>query len=144
MIKAFNALRISASGLSAERLRMDTIASNIANATTTRGENGQPYRRKIAVFQENLNRELNLKTGENEDNMLGVKAVGIQEDQSELRRMYDPSHPDADEEGYVTMPNVNILNEMADMIAATRAYEANVTTMNSEKSMFLKALEIGK
>lgn len=144
MIKAFNALRISASGLSAERLRMDTIASNIANATTTRGENGQPYRRKIAVFQENLNRELNLKTGETEANMLGVKAVGIQEDQSELRRMYDPSHPDADEEGYVTMPNVNILNEMADMIAATRAYEANVTTMNSEKSMFLKALEIGR
>jgi flagellar basal-body rod protein FlgC len=144
MLKAFNSLRISASGLSAERLRMDTIASNIANVTTTRGEDGQPYKRKIAVFQENLERELNNKNGKIEETMLGVKAVGIEEDASELRRVYDPSHPDADEEGYVEMPNVNILNEMADMISATRAYEANVTAMNATKGMFLKALEIGK
>lgn len=144
MMKAFNSLRISASGLSAERLRMDTIASNIANAETTRGENGQPYIRKIAVFQENLNKELNPSNGKNEQNMLGVKAVGIVEDPTPLRRVYDPTHPDADAEGYVTMPNVNILNEMADMIASTRAYEANVSAMNSEKSMFLKALEIGR
>lgn len=144
MMKAFNSLRISASGLSAERLRMDTIASNIANAETTRGENGQPYIRKIAVFQENLNKELNPGTGRSEQNMLGVKAVGIVEDPTPLRRVYDPTHPDADAEGYVTMPNVNILNEMADMIASTRAYEANVSAMNSEKSMFLKALEIGR
>lgn len=143
MLKAFNSLRISASGLSAERLRMDTIASNIANVTTTRGEDGQPYKRKIAVFQENLERELN-KNGKTEETMLGVKAVGIEEDASPLRRVYDPSHPDADEEGYVEMPNVNILNEMADMISATRAYEANVTAMNATKGMFLKALEIGK
>lgn len=143
-MQAFSALRISASGLSAERLRMDTIASNIANVTTTRGEDGQPYRRKVAVFQENLSTELNEKTGKVENKLLGVKAVGIEEDDSELRRVYDPTHPDADEEGYVTMPNVNILNEMADMIAATRSYEANVSAMNSEKSMFLKALEIGK
>jgi flagellar basal-body rod protein FlgC len=144
MLKAFNSLRISASGLSAERLRMDTIASNIANISTTRGEDGQPYRRKVAVFQENLNTELDRQTGKMKENMLGVKAVGIEEDQSELKRVYDPSHPDADEDGYVNMPNVNILNEMADMIAATRSYEANVTAMNSEKSMFLKALEIGR
>lgn len=144
MMKAFNSLRISASGLSAERLRMDTIASNIANAETTRGENGQPYIRKIAVFQENLNKELNPSNGRNEQNLLGVKAVGIVEDPTPLRRVYDPTHPDADAEGYVTMPNVNILNEMADMIASTRAYEANVSAMNSEKSMFLKALEIGR
>jgi flagellar basal-body rod protein FlgC len=144
MLNAFNSLRISASGLSAERLRMDTISSNIANVSTTRGEDGQPYRRKVAVFQENLNSELDKKTGKMKENMLGVKAVGIVEDQSELKRVYDPSHPDADEEGYVNMPNVNILNEMADMIAATRSYEANVTAMNSEKSMFLKALEIGR
>lgn len=142
-MKAFSSLRISASGLAAERLRMDTIASNIANVSTTRGENGKPYVRKIAVFQENLKRA----TGdfqENNDEFLGVKAVGIVEDQSPLRRVYDPSHPDADEEGYVTMPNVNILNEMADMIAASRAYEANVNTMNAEKGMFSKALEIGR
>lgn len=144
MINAFNSLRISASGLSAERLRMDTIASNIANVTTTRGENGQAYRRKIAVFQENLEKELNNNTGNVDEKLLGVKAVGIEEDQSPFRRVYDPSHPDADAEGYVNMPNVNILNEMADMIAATRSYEANVNAMNSQKSMFLKALEIGR
>ncbi|MFL0269653.1 flagellar basal body rod protein FlgC [Candidatus Clostridium radicumherbarum] len=144
MINAFNTLRISASGLSAERLRMDTIASNIANVTTTRGENGQPYIRKIAVFQENLDRELNPKTGKVEDNLLGVKAVGIENDTSPLRKVYDPTNPDAGPDGYVTMPNVNIMNEMADMISSTRAYEANVSAMNSEKSMFMKALEIGK
>lgn len=140
---AFTSLRISASGLSAERLRMDTIASNIANVTTTRGEDGKPYVRKIAVFQENLNEAV--KKGDKiEGKLLGVKAVGIVEDKSELRRVYDPSHPDADEEGFVLMPNVNILNEMADMIAATRAYEANVNAINNEKSMFSKALEIGR
>jgi flagellar basal-body rod protein FlgC len=140
---AFTSLRISASGLSAERLRMDTISSNIANASTTRGEDGKPYVRKIAVFQENLNNAV--KRGNKvEGNLLGVKAVGVAEDQSELRKVYDPSHPDADEEGNVLMPNVNILNEMADMIAATRAYEANVNAINNEKSMFSKALEIGR
>lgn len=144
MLNTFSTLRISASGLSAERLRMDTIASNIANVSTTRGENGQPYRRKIAVFQENLNKELNTSTGKTEENLLGVKAVGIVEDKSPLRKVYDPTNPDADNDGYVNMPNVNVLNEMADMIAATRSYEANVSAMNSEKSMFLKALEIGR
>lgn len=142
-MNAFNSMRISASGLSAERLRMDTISSNIANATTTRGEDGKPYVRKIAVFQENLTKELQ-KDGTTKEQLLGVKAVGVVEDESELRRVYDPAHPDADEEGYVMMPNVNILNEMADMIAATRAYEANVNAINSEKSMFAKALEIGR
>lgn len=144
MLKTFNNLRISSSGLSAERLRMDTIASNIANVNTTRGADGQPYKRKVAVFQENLNSELNKQTGRYEDEPMGVKAVGIEEDNSPMRRVYDPSNPDADAEGYVTMPNVNILNEMADMIVATRAYEANVNAVNSEKSMFLKALEIGR
>ena len=142
-MSAFGSLRISSSGLSAERLRMDTIASNIANVSTTRGENGQPYRRKIAVFEENLVNELN-KNEDSTKKLMGVKAVGIIDDESELRRVYDPAHPDADAEGYVLMPNVNILNEMADMIAATRAYEANVTAINSEKSMFMKALEIGR
>ena len=144
MLKAFNTLRISSSGLSAERLRMDTIASNIANVNTTRGADGQPYKRKVAVFQENLNSELNKQTGRYEDVPTGVKAVGIEEDNSPMRRVYEPSNPDADAQGYVTMPNVNILNEMADMIVATRAYEANVSAVNSEKSMFLKALEIGR
>lgn len=131
----FNTMRISASGLSAERLRMDTITSNITNATTTRGEDGKPYVRKIAVFQENLDSELGLG---------GIKAVGIVEDESPLKMEYDPTHPDADENGYVTMPNVNLLNEMADMIAASRSYEANANTLEATKSMFSKTLELGR
>ena len=131
----FNSMRISASGLAAERLRMDTITSNMANVQTTRGEDGQAYRRKIAVFQEAYDKA---------KGMSGVKTVGIINDQSPLKEVYDPSHPDADENGYVTMPNVNILNEMADMIAASRSYEANVDTLNATKSMFQKALEIGR
>ncbi len=144
MNDVFRGMRISSTGLTAERLRMDTIASNIANATTTRGENGQPYIRKIAVFQENLQQELDKSTGTYKESFKGVKAVGIVNDDSPLRRVYDPSHPDADGDGYVTMPNVNIMNEMADMIASTRAYEANVNSMNAIKNMFSKALEIGK
>lgn len=143
MIQAFNTMRISASGLSAESLRMDTISSNMANAETTHGTNGQPYRRKVAVFQENLNRELG-KDGKYENVSMGVKAVGVENDTSSFRRVYEPSNPDADAQGYVLMPNVNILNEMADMMTATRSYEANVSAINSEKSMFSKALEIGK
>lgn len=135
MSSLFGALRISASGLSAERLRMDTISSNIANASTTRGADGKPYIRKVAVFQENLDSARGFN---------GVKAVGIEEDKSPLRKEYAPSNPDADADGYVTMPNVNILNEMADMIASSRSYEANVDTLNAGKSMFMKALEIGK
>ena len=144
MIKAFDTMRISASGLSAERLRMDTIASNIANATTTRTENGGPYKRKIAVFEENLNNELNKRNGRTEKKLYGVKSTGIVEDSSPIRKMYDPSHPDADAEGYVSMPNVNVLNEMADMIAASRSYEANVDTLSATKSMFTKTLELGR
>lgn len=132
----FSAMRISASGLSAERLRMDVVASNIANSSVTRGEDGKPYVRKIAVFQENLDSALRMN---------GIKSIGIVNDDSPLRQKYDPGHPDADPEtGYVTMPNVNILNEMADMIAASRSYEANVDTLNASKSMFMKALEIGR
>lgn len=134
-MNTFTSLRISASGLAAERLRMDTITSNMVNAQTTRGEDGKPYVRKVAVFQEALDEKRN---------GIGVKAVRIEEDKSPLRKAYDPGHPDADEEGYVTYPNVNPLNEMADMIAATRAYEANVDTLNATKSMFMKALEIGR
>ena len=135
-MNAFSSMQISATGLSAERLRMDTITSNIANATTTRSADGSgPYVRKIAVFQEAL---------DSKKQMAGVKAVGIEEDKSPLRREYNPNHPDADEDGYVTMPNVNVLNEMADMMVASRSYEANVDTLNALKSMFSKALEIGK
>lgn len=142
---AFDSLNISASGLSAERLRMDTISSNIANVDTTRSDKtGQPYRRKIAVFQENLDKKLNPETGQYEDDLKGVKAVGIVDDNSPLKQVYDPTNPDANADGYVSMPNVNTLNEMADLISSTRAYQANVSVMGAEKTMFSSALQIGK
>ena len=135
-MNAFSSMQISATGLSAERLRMDTITSNMANASTTRSADGSgAYVRKVAVFQEALDAK---------KEMAGVKAVKIEKDNSPLRKVYNPTHPDADETGYVTMPNVNVLNEMADMMVATRSYEANVDTFNALKSMFSKALEIGK
>ncbi len=144
-MNAFNSLNISASGLSAERLRMDTISSNIANVDTTRSDvTGQPYRRKIAVFQENLDKSVNTDTGQVKDNLKGVKAVGIVDDQSPLKQQYDPTNPDAGADGYVAMPNVEVLNEMADLISSTRAYQANVSVMGAEKSMFSSALQIGK
>ncbi|ARC85308.1 flagellar basal-body rod protein FlgC [Clostridium argentinense CDC 2741] len=143
-MEAFRGMRISSSGLSAERLRMDTITGNIANASTTRGKDGKPYIRKIAVFEENLTNELNKQSGKFEEKHMGIKAVGVEEDKSELRKVYDPYHPDANEEGYVLMPNVNILNEMVDLIAASRSYEANITALNSQKAMLSKTLEIGR
>ncbi|WP_010241160.1 flagellar basal body rod protein FlgC [Clostridium arbusti] len=141
----FNALNISSSGLSAERLRMDTISSNIANVDTTRTEEtGQPYRRKIAVFQENLDKELNSQTGQYENQLKGVRAVRIVNDNSAFKQVYDPSNSDANADGYVSMPNVDVLNEMADLISSTRAYEANVSAIGAAKSMFSSALQIGK
>ncbi|TDT50614.1 flagellar basal body rod protein FlgC [Fonticella tunisiensis] len=140
----FSALKISGSGLSAERLRMDVIADNIANAETTRTQKGGPYRRKVVTFEENLGRELDRVSNRYVDKLNGVRVSEITEDNSPLRRVYDPSHPDADAEGYVLMPNVNILNEMVDLIAASRAFEANVTAINAEKQMAMKALEIGR
>ncbi len=135
-MNAFTSMQISATGISAERLRMDTITSNMTNSSTTRSADGSgPYVRKIAVFQEALD--------ENKK-MAGIKPVKIVKDKSPLRKVYNPTHPDADATGYVTMPNVNVLNEMADMMVSTRSYEANVETLNALKGMFSKALEIGK
>lgn len=134
-MSSFDAMRISASGLSAERLRMDTISSNMANSTTTRTAEGGPYVRKVAVFSEALN---------SAKKTVGVKAVAIEDDKSEFNMVYDPTHKDANEEGYVAYPNVNVLTEMADMISSTRAYEANVNTLEANKSMFMKALQIGQ
>lgn len=144
----FGALDIGASALTAQRLRMDTISQNIANANTTRTEDGTPYRRRIVVFQEqsgglpfseyltNSSREMYLGKG--------VKVTKIVEDPSPFKKVYDPGHPDADADGYVEMPNVDVVTEMVNMISATRAYEANVTSINTTKSMAMKALEIGR
>ena len=136
-MNAFSSMQISATGLAAERLRMDTISSNMANASTTRNAQGEksPYVRKIAVFQEAL---------DSKKQMAGVKAVGIEEDKSPLRREYNPNHPDADEDGYVTYPNVNIITEMTNLIDATRAYEANATAFESSKAIVTKGLSLGQ
>lgn len=139
-------LNISGSGLTAQRLRMDIISENIANMDTTRTENGGPYRRKLAVLSSNS--ESNFK------NMLvrnlkdyeigGVEVTEIVEDQSEFKLLYNPEHPDADENGYVQMPNVDSLKETVDMMEAYRAYQANITALNTTKQMAVKALEIGR
>jgi len=141
----FGAIDAAASGLTAERLRMDVISNNIANVNTTRTAEGGAYRRQMVVFEPRAN-ETNFAQvlSEHLDTGSGVRVVGIGKDNSPTRKIYDPAHPDANKDGYVEMPNINIVTEMVDMITATRAYEANVTVMNAAKSMALKALEIGK
>ncbi|USB32102.1 flagellar basal body rod protein FlgC [Paenibacillus sp. YPG26] len=142
---------ISSSALTAQRLRMDVISSNIANAETTRAkiENGQavPYRRKMVVMAPNetqFGKMLNSAVSGQAPVGQGVKVSAIQEDQTAFKPVYNPTSPDADKDGYVYMPNVDVLKEMVDMISATRSYEANVTALNASKSMESKALQIGK
>ncbi len=151
-MRLFTAMDISGSGLTAQRLRLDLIAANLANADTTRTEQGGPYRRQIAVlaprggtniFSGYLGAALGRSTGAT-GGVGGVRVEAIVQDQTPFKLKYDPSHPDADENGYVKLPNVNVVTEMVDMIEATRAYEANVTAINSAKTMALKALEIGR
>jgi flagellar basal-body rod protein FlgC len=141
-----SSLNISGSGLTAQKLRMDVISQNIANADVTRTEAGTPYRRRMVVlssikgnesFRDVLNQATAVKAG-------GVQVESIVEDQSDLVPVYNPSHPDANEEGYVMMPNVNTAQEMIDMLSSSRAYEANVTAFNATKAMILKALDIGR
>ena len=141
-----NGMNVSASGMSAQRLRLDIVSQNIANVSTTRDENGNVYRRKAVVFSEKDVTpfgDILMKTAGTAGN--GVKVTKITEDtESAMRKVYDPSHPDADVDGYVTYPNVNVVQEMTDMIDASRSYEANVTAFNATKNMALKGLEVGK
>lgn len=142
-----NSIDISASGLTAQRLRLDVISQNIANINTTRTENGEPYRRKAVIFEEKKERQPFadvLSNSRQTQTKGGVRVSRIEEDGSPFIMNYDPGHPDANEEGYVAMPNVNIVSEMVNMISASRSYEANVTAMNAMKSMAVKALEIGR
>jgi flagellar basal-body rod protein FlgC len=143
----FGGLEVSASGLTAERLRMDVTAENLANAQTTRGANGQPYRRKEVVLQEapgSFGASLSAAMGGgNGGSSGGVQVAGVVEDTATpLKRVYDPGHPDADAQGYVSMPNVDTVTEMVDLISAQRAYEANVTAMQSAKQMFTRTLDL--
>ncbi len=142
-MKMFQPLKVSASGMTAERFRLDLIANNLANTNTTRTAEGGPYRRQSAIFAEALT-GAQFQNGAPHVKGDGVRVLGIARDETEPRMVHDPTHPDADEEGFVAMPNVNVVNEMVDMITATRAYEANVTASNAFKNMFLKALEIGR
>ncbi|EKE02994.1 MAG: hypothetical protein ACD_20C00297G0011 [uncultured bacterium] len=166
---SFDALNISASGLYAQRIKMDAVASNIANVNTTRNPDGTPgvYKRKEVVFsaiysdalKQNKNQSSDeigeIKIGSESNATLkgsvsantanvatGVNVDQIVEDNSPARRIYNPSHPDADKDGYIDMPNVNIVTEMVDMITASRAYEANITTLDTTKSMLASALRI--
>jgi flagellar basal-body rod protein FlgC len=145
----FDSLDVSASGLTAERLRMNVTAENLANAQTTRGANGQPYRRKEVVLQEvsggGFGATLASAMGVNGGSAVrpgGVEVAGVVEDSSNLKTVYDPGHPDADAQGYVRMPNVDTVSEMVDLISASRAYEANVTAMQAAKQMFTKTLDL--
>jgi flagellar basal-body rod protein FlgC len=160
----FDSFKISASGMTAQRLRMDTISQNLANINTTRTDSGEAYRRKTVVFEEindgkSFRSHLDSSLGDYRSTSLGsqstglssksnlnaggVKVTEIVEDQSPFIEVYDPSHPDANEEGYVEMPNVNSVEEMTNLISANRSYEANITAFNATKAMASKALEIG-
>ncbi|WP_304507332.1 flagellar basal body rod protein FlgC [Anaerotignum sp.] len=144
-----NAMNVSASGLTAQRARLDVIAENISNVNTTRTESGDPYKRRMVVFeprnqgsfQEIFNRTAR---GGASGQQGGVIVSEIVEDDSPLKSVYDPTHPDADENGYVMMPNVDLLKETIDGMEASRAYDANVTAFNAIKEMATKGLEVGK
>ena len=142
----FDAMNVSASGMTAQRFRMDVISQNIAHVHTTRDENGNVYRRKTVVFNE----KSSLNFGETLYNSLnvfrpsGVRVTRVVEDQSDLKMVYDPSNPDADENGYVSYPNVEPITEMTNLIDSSRAYEANITAFNAAKSIAMKGLELFK
>jgi flagellar basal-body rod protein FlgC len=147
----FNAMNASSSALTAQRLRMDTVSSNLANAQSTRArvnEDGEvePYRRKMVALrsqQEDFSSVLSRATSR-QNNAQGVEVSAIREDPEPFKLEYNPAHPDANEQGYVQMPNVDPLKEMVDLMGATRSYEANVTALNASKNILMKALEIGR
>lgn len=136
-MNSFNVFTVSASALESQRQRMNVIASNMANVHSTRTEEGGPYRRKDVVFSA-------MAIHSNPDNLAGVKVVDIAADSTPFRKIYEPGHPDADQDGYVAMPNINIIEEMVNMMMAFRAYEASVSTFNTSKAMVLKTLELGR
>jgi flagellar basal-body rod protein FlgC len=143
----FRTFDIGASALTAERLRMDIISNNIANVNTTKTAEGGSYRRQMPVFQAVFNNEVDALEAARKGkafNGKGVRVSQIAEDKSPFKKVYEPEHPHADKDGYVHYPNVNIVKEMVDMITASRAYEANVTSMSTSKQMFQTALNMGR
>lgn len=149
-----SSMNIVGSGMTAQQLRLDVISENITNSNTTRTEGGGAYRRKMVVFEAETGRDEfrkvmakaanGLVPNEGYGNAGGVKVTQIVEDPSDFKMVYDPTHPDADADGYVAMPNVDMVKEMTDAMAATQAYSANVTAFNALKTVVSKGLEIGK
>ncbi len=147
-----NSLDLSASGMTAEQLRMDVISNNLANVDTTQSPGGGPFRRKEVILSPNQpsfmqtlrDAQQGDDSGADTESLAGVRATGIVDDPSPLHQTYDPGNPAADKKGYVSTPNINVVTEMVDMMGATRAYEADVTAVNSAKSMAEHALDIGK
>jgi flagellar basal-body rod protein FlgC len=133
----FNIFKVSASALSAQRQRMNTIASNMANVHSTRTEEGGPYKRKDTVFSV-------MPIEGNSADLEGVRVADVVTDNTPFKTIYDPGHPDADKDGNVALPNVNVMEEMVNMMSAYRAYEASVAAFNMSKTMFMKALELGR
>jgi len=148
-MRVFNSFEISGSGLTAQRLRMDVVANNIANVNTTRTAEGGPYKRQRVVFEPRReeNQFLLPLAGEAKRKQMttqGVRVVAVSSDPAPARKVYDPGHPDANAQGYVEMPNVDPVTEMVDLMAATRAYEANVAAINATKRVLEAALSIGR
>lgn len=147
-----SSMNIVGSGLTAQQLRLDVIAENVTNIQTTRTEEGGAYRRKMVVLQSQNDRnafrmalaQSRAETNSGSNTAGGVRVTEIAEDQSDLKLVYDPAHPDANAEGYVEYPNVDLVKEITDAMAATQAYSANVTAFNTLKSVVARALEIGK
>ena len=136
-MKIFESMEVAGSGLTAHRLWMDTISSNLANINTTRTLNGGPYKRRVPVFAEMLDKTI----GGYED-IGGVRVIGIAQDNGAPRMTYQPDHPDANEDGYVAYPNVNLVREMTDMLVASRAYEANLSVVTTGRDLWNSALEV--
>ena len=142
----FDAMHISASGLTAQRLRMNLISGNLANINTTRTDRGGPYRRKEPVFAAQVEPQSfeDIFSSKRSEKLPGVEILEIIEDRRSFKMKYDPTHPHANKDGYVAMPNINLMEEMVNLISATRSYEANATAIKAAKEMALKALEIGR
>ena len=138
----FSSMQINTSGLNLERLKLDVISSNITNANTTRTAYGGPYLKKVVTFVESIKRQQSYFTGLPTNQSYGVRSTGIVENEENIKMVYEPDHPDANEECYVAYPNVDMADEMIDMITTMRAYDANVTAMNASKAMLNKALQI--
>jgi flagellar basal-body rod protein FlgC len=140
------AMDIAASGMSSQRTHMNTISMNLANVNTTKTADGGPYQRKEVVFQSVpvSDRFESMMRSELDREVKGVKVVRIQKDDRPLKQVHDPGHPDADEQGYVSYPDINVVEEMANMLTATRAYEANLSSMTTVRSMVAKALQIAR